>query len=211
MQASYEHATPACQTARRRSARRRRQRRSPPPPLGNGDALRRAAAAGGAVVAVEAEEGRRGPVRLVWAARRAVRAAARGGRGGRVCGVPGGAPRGGRGGAPALRAPLPLVLRRALGPGRVAVPRLPRPRRHRPQLTDAATPSPSSGLLPRRLLPWRPATRAAVGRIGARPGDATNTRPVITAGARRAWDDACFVSREGRHARTVRWLVAVAF
>jgi hypothetical protein len=160
MQASDEHATPACQTARRRSARRhgrrRRQRRSPPPPLGNSDALRRAAAAGGAVVAIEAEEGRRGPVRLVWAAQRAVRAAARGGHGGRVRGVPGGAPRGGRGGAPALRAPLPLVLRRALGPGRLAVPRLPRPRpclpRHRrPQLTDAFV-----ILLDRRLLPCHP-------------------------------------------------------
>ena len=52
-----------------------------------------------------------------------------------VRGVPGGAPGGGRAGAPALRAPLPLVLRRALGPGRLALPRLPRPGPPRPQLT----------------------------------------------------------------------------
>uniref|UniRef100_A0A453PX80 Uncharacterized protein n=1 Tax=Aegilops tauschii subsp. strangulata TaxID=200361 RepID=A0A453PX80_AEGTS len=47
---------------------------------------------------------------------------------GGVRGVPGGVPGGGRAGAPPLRAPLPLGLRRALGPGRLPLPLLPRRR-----------------------------------------------------------------------------------
>jgi hypothetical protein len=101
------------------------------------------AAAGGVL---EADERRRrgpaAPVQLEPAG--AAQAAGAGGGGGvGVRGVPGRAPGGGRTGAPALRTPLPLVLRRALGPGRLALPRLPRPGPPRllssPQLTELPT------------------------------------------------------------------------